>query len=84
MSLREYESIYKELLNGYTAGGNRNKLGFKPVIKLSDLMKKATELSINNAPPDCITELKNLAKVIRIIIDNLNTNPLRNKFDELK
>ena len=49
------------------------------IFKLSDLMSKSSELSINDAPPDCIIESKNLENVIRIIIDNLHVNPLSNK-----
>ena len=43
-------------------------------------------MCINDVFPHCITEIKNLRlrNVNKVIIGNLNINPLPNKFDQLR
>ena len=50
-------------------------------MRLRDSLNRSSEISIDDVFPHCITELRNVNKVI---IGHININSLPNKFDHLR
>ena len=65
---------------------NKDKLSPNGTTRLIDSLHRSSEISNNDAFPQYTTEIKNLRlrNVNKVIIINLNTNSLRNKFDQLR
>ena len=65
---------------------NKDKLSSDATTRLRDSLNRSSEMSNNDAFPQCITEMKNscLRNVNKVIIGNLNVNSLQNKFDQLR
>ena len=64
---------------------NKDKLSSNSTTRLRDSLHRSSEMSSNDALPQCITEIKNvrLRNVNKVITGNLNINSLPNKFDQL-
>ena len=65
---------------------NKDKLSSDATTRLRDSLNRSSEMSNNDAFPQCITEIKNLRlrNVNKVIIGNLNIISLPNKFDRLR
>ena len=70
----------------YQSRGNNGKLSSDASIRLSDTPNRSSEMSIIDAFPNCITEIKNLRlrKVNSFINGNLNINSFPNTFDQIR
>ena len=65
---------------------NKDKLSSNGTTRLRDSLHRSSEMSNNDAFPQCIAEIKNLRlrNVNKVIIGNLNNNSLPKKFDQLR